>query len=188
MKAYHFTSDTLRGGRPIPPIGKWLEHEGEIIPCERGLHASERPLDALRYAPGCWLHRVELEDDIQTHGCPVDKHVGRRRKILATIDATKLLQEFARWCALQVIDLWDAPDVMRRYLETGDESLRDAARDAVNAANAASGAASGAARGAAWDAARNAAYAARDAARVRQQEKLLEMVEQAFERQKQGIA
>jgi hypothetical protein len=62
-----------------------------------------------------------------------------------------MLREFARWCALQVIHLWDAPDVVRQYLETGDESLRAAARAATRAA------ARNAARNAACDAARNAA-------------------------------
>ena len=120
MRGYHFTSDTLRDGTPIPPIGEWLEHEGEIIPCKSGLHASEHPLDALKYAPGVRLHLVELDGDMMPHGDPVDKHVGRRRKILKSIDATELLREFARWCALQVIHLWDAPDVVKKYLETGN--------------------------------------------------------------------
>jgi hypothetical protein len=33
-----------------------------------------------------------------------------------------------------VIHLWDAPDVVRWYLETGDETIRDAAVDAVDPA------------------------------------------------------
>jgi hypothetical protein len=113
---------------------------------------------------------VELDGEIVPHGEPVDKHVGRRRKILATIDATDLLREFARWCALHVIDLWDAPDVVRKYLETGDASLREAARDAAWAAARDSGAARAAlaaTREAAWEAARDAAWFA-------------EMVEAAF--------
>ena len=36
-------------------------------------------------------------------------------------------REFARWCALQVIHLWDCPEIVRLYLETGDESIRAAA-------------------------------------------------------------
>jgi hypothetical protein len=38
---------------------------------------------------------------------------------------------FTRQCALDVIDLWDAPAVVRQYLETGDESLRASAWDAA---------------------------------------------------------
>jgi hypothetical protein len=69
--------------------------------------------------------------------------VCRRRKIVKRIDATELLRKFARHCALSVIHLWDAPKVVRDYLETGDESLRAAAYHA--ASHAASPAASHAA-------------------------------------------
>jgi hypothetical protein len=124
MKAYHFTGSTLLDGAPIPAAGEWLIHTGTIEPCRSGLHASQHPFDALKYAPGSLLHLVEIEGDIQEHGEPVDKVVGRRRKILATIDAGPLLCEFARWCALQVIDLWDAPQIVREYLASGEKSLR----------------------------------------------------------------
>jgi len=131
MLGYHFTADTLRDGRPIPAQGEWLEYDGPIVPCCTGLHASKHPFDALQYAPGSQLHFVELDGALQSHGDPVNKWVGRRRKILASIDATDMLCEFARWCALQVIDLWDAPYVVRKYLATGDESLMLAARAAA---------------------------------------------------------
>lgn len=170
MRAYHFTSDTLRDGRAIPPIGEWLEHEGEITPCESGLHASVNPFDALGFAPGGQLHLVEIEGEIAEHGD--NKIVGRRRKILATVDAENMLWDFARWCALQMIDLWDAPDIVREYLETGDESKRAAARAAaMDAARAASRAAS---RDAAMDAARDA-----------QREKFQQVVDAEFAKQKE---
>ena len=93
---YHFTGATLRNGAPIPPIGEWIEVSGEIVPCENGLHASKHPFDSLTYAPGHMLHRVELGGEIVEHGDPVDKVAARRRKIVATIDAEKLLRIFAR--------------------------------------------------------------------------------------------
>jgi hypothetical protein len=160
---YHFTGEKLRDGRAIPPIGEWLEHDGPVEPCTSGLHASIDPFDALKYAPGNLLHRVELEGDLISHGDPVDKWVGRRRRIMESIDAEKLLREFARWCALQVVHLWECPPVVRQYLETGDESLRAAARDAASAA--------------AWGAAR---ADARAAARDTQRAKFNEMVNAAF--------
>jgi hypothetical protein len=95
----------------------------------------------------------------------------------------RLLREFARWCALQVIHMWNAPDVVREYLETGNEELRDeartAARDAARTAarTAARDAARTAARTAARDAARTAARAAaRDAAWAAQENKLRELI------------
>ena len=119
---YHFTGDALRDGQPIPPGGEWLEHAGPVVPCESGLHASEHVADALSYSPGPMLHRVELEGDLQPHGNPVDKWAGRRRRITASIDASELLRRHARWCALQVAPLWDAPAAMVTYLKTGDPS------------------------------------------------------------------
>ena len=149
MLAYHFTGDKLRNGDPIPPIGEWLEYAGEIVPCKSGMHASEHPFDALAYAPGNMLHRVELESELVSHGDPIDKWVGRRRRIIATINAESLLREFARWAANSVLHLWDAPPVVREYLATGDESLREAAGEA------------------AWEAARVAAWAAMPLAKAR---------------------
>jgi hypothetical protein len=134
ITGYHFTSATLRNGEPIPKPGVWLVHTGEISPCSSGLHASVKVFDALTYAPGPMLHKVILAGELQPHGDPVDKYVGRKRKILATIDATQLLWDFARWCALSVADKWDCPPTVRKYLETGDETLRAAAWDAAWAA------------------------------------------------------
>jgi hypothetical protein len=73
--------------------------------------AEAHPLDALRFAYG----------PILCHGT-------------AQIDTTPLLGQFARACALDVLHLWDAPDVVRAYLTTGDETIReDAARAAWDA-------------------------------------------------------
>ena len=172
MKAWHFVNESLRDGSPIPADGEKLVHDGELIMCESGLHASERIIDALKYAPGNTICRVELSGEIETD---TGKCVASERTILWRVDGEDLLREFARKCALDVIHLWDAPSVVREYLETGDESKRDAAwaaaRDAAwDAAGATAGATAwAAARAAAWAAARAAAgavarAAARDAA------------------------
>ena len=42
-----------------------------------------------------------------------------------------VLMEFARWCALQAVRLWDAPAVVIAFLRTGDENLREAAHQAA---------------------------------------------------------
>src|SRR5690606_23832545 len=80
------------------------------------------------YAPGPVLCLVEVEGIEAEHE---DKLVARRRRIVRRVDLTDDLRAFARQCALDVIHLWEAPDVVRRYLETGDDSLRDAAWDAA---------------------------------------------------------
>lgn len=201
IAGYHFTGTTLRNGDPIPKVGRWLRHVGPIVACSSGLHASEHPFDALQYAPGTLLHKVDLRRRLVAHGDPIDKWVGRERRILATVDAEPMLRGFARWCALSVIHLWEAPDVVRRFLLTGDESIRAAAWDAAAAgaratawaARAAWDAACDAARAelAAWDAARAAwdaaaaaaSAAAAAAARMAQRLEFLRLVDAAFTRE-----
>ena len=133
--AYHFVGKTLRDGRPIPKNGVWLEHDGELSMCNTGLHASIDPFDALQYAPGNTLCRVVVGGKIIVGD---DKLVASRRKIIKRINGQKLMRQFACECALSVAHLWDMPPVVREYLTTRKESLRDAARDAT------------------WDAARDA--------------------------------
>ena len=159
--AWHFVGDALRDGRPVPADGVTLKHKGKLELCASGLHASERLIDALGFAPGPILCRVQMGGTIKKDS---DKLVASQRTILWRIDSTDVLQKFARQCALDVAHLWDMPPVVRQYLETGDESIRAAAgaaaRDAAGAAAraAARAAATDAAWDAAWDAARDAAW------------------------------
>ncbi len=192
IKGYHFTNGMkLRDGRDVPAKGRWLKHDGEVVPCVSGLHCSVEPRDALKFSPGSVLHQVELRGDLQSHGDPVDKWAGRERKIIASLDCEWLLRYFARQQALSVAHLWDAPDVILEYLITGDESIRDAALGAAwdaalgAAWDAAWDAALAAVRGAAWatarDAVRDAVRAtARDAVRDAVRADFNALVEQAF--------
>ena len=174
--AWHFVGDTLRDGRDIPRDGEWLVHAGPVRICESGLHYSLDPFDALTYAPGPILCRVEVEGIVAKQD---DKGVARRRRIVARRDMTEYLRWFARLSALSVVHLWDTPDVVLDYLMTGDEPLRVAAWDAaMDAAWAAAwDAAWAAARAAAWDAAR---AAARAAARDEQRREFNRLVQEAF--------
>ena len=156
-------------------IGETLTVKGKIVPCRWGLHASVDPFDALQYAPGPLLYKVRLSGKIVPNDN--DKHAASERTAIAKRDSTQMLRAFARKVALSVIHLWDAPTIVREYLETGDESKKAAAGNAAwAAAGDAARAARAAARAAAW-AARDARDAAGDAAR-----KLFnEMVTQLFE-------
>ncbi len=137
--------------------------------CESGLHASERLIDALQYAPGPIICRVECGGEIERD---TDKLICRERTILWRVeDGGTLLKEFARKCALDVAHLWDMPAIVRQYLETGDKTASAAARATARAAasatawatasDAASAAARAAASATAWA---TASAAARDAA------------------------
>ena len=172
VPAWHFVGATLRDGRAVPPDGETLIHDGPLKLCASGLHASERIIDALQYAPGDTVCRVRCDGEILRDA---DKWVCTQRTILWRVDATDLLRRFARQCALDVAHLWKMPPVVLRYLKTGDETIRDAAR------NAARDAARAAAWDAAWDAASAAASAAardvaRDVARAAQIDILREML------------
>jgi hypothetical protein len=157
--AWHFVGKTLRDGSRIPRDGKLLIFKDAPIMCSKGYHASICPFDALQYAPGPILCRVECGGTLIREN---DKLVCTERRILARIDATEMLRYYARQEALSVIHLWKAPQVVLYYLMTGHENIRDAAW--VAARGAASGAARVAAWDAAWDAARDAAWAAARAA------------------------
>jgi hypothetical protein len=102
--------------------------------------------------------------------------VSAKRKILWRVDGEAVLRAFARWCALQVIDKWGAPDVVVEFLRTGDEKLRDAAWSAAR--DAAWSAAWSADWSAAWSAARSADwYADWDA----QNKQLEQMTREAYD-------
>jgi hypothetical protein len=189
--AWHFTGNTLRDGSPIPAIGETLVFPHKVEMCRSGYHWSLKPHQALKFAPGATLHKVNFGGYVEIGD---EKGVSSERTIIASIDATYLLRRFAADQALGVSHLWDMPKVVHDYLTTLDESEREAARDAVRDAarvdarsyawcaawdaawcaaldaawDAARGAAGDAARGAAWaaawDAARGAAWAAAEAA------------------------
>ena len=112
-------------------IGCTHKVTGRIVPCRNGLHSSYRPLDALRYAPGCILYIIRPGGEIvEEH----DKLASSERTYLARLDAKELLRKFARLCALDVLYLWSAPEVVVKFLKTGDPTLRRAAAEAAKAA------------------------------------------------------
>lgn len=149
--AWHFTSDKLRDGSPLPKVGMWEHYEGELELCESGLHWSREPFDALQHAPGANLRRVEIKGDFLEQS---DKGCSHYRRTVYQFDSTELLRYFARMQVLSVIHLYPngTDDVVFDYLMTGDESIREAAAE-----DAAAAAAPDSAGDAAWDAARAAA-------------------------------
>ena len=133
-------------GREVA-VGVTHTVEGPARLCHNGLHASEKILDALQYASSSILYRVELSGDID-HGD--DKSCSTERTYLGRIDVEEILRKFSRECALSVVHLWDAPQIVLDYLRSGDEGLRDAAWAASRAA--AGDASKAASWTASWDA------------------------------------
>ena len=158
--AWHFCSgDKLRDGKPLV-VGKTYHVTGKLVMCERGLHWSRRIIDALQYACGSTICLVEAWGNVEEQG---DKGVSSYRKVIAKMDATKLLRLFACDVADESMDRcgWkdhrsrNATVVARRHAngEATDAEL-SAAR------SAAEGAAEGAARSVAWSSAESAALSA----------------------------
>jgi hypothetical protein len=163
MKAYWFSNNEKRleyGDNRVVRLGRTHKHKGPLELCKSGLHASIRPLDALNYAPGHHLWIVELSGEILTVN---DKLCASERTYLQYVNCEQLLREFARKQALINIEkirpYTDQFDLILRYLQTGDESIRSATETAAEAA-----AWSAAAEAAAWSAAEAAAWSASEAA------------------------
>lgn len=159
-------------------LGKTHKITGKIVPCKHGLHLSTKIIDALKYSQGGIIYKVKGHGTVIPHGNPIDKYVcSKRTYIDGGINIEQTLRKFARLCALDVVHLWDALDVVIKYLISGKEELRPMAWAA--AGTAAWAAARAAARDTAWDAARDAAFAT---ARKKQNNRLRKMVNRQLRR------
>jgi len=204
MLGWHFIREdrTLGyGDDRLVRVGETLTVDCQPGLCEAGLHASPTVFDALQYAPGPVLCRVELGGVIVRGD---DKSAATKRTVLKMADVSAVLHEFACRCAEDALALVTNPDphslaaieTKRRWLkgQASDSELaaawaaaravarvvgRDAAWDAawVAAGAVARAAARAVARAAARAAARVAArVAAWDAARVVQRKRLASML------------
>jgi hypothetical protein len=171
LLAWHFLRDDCTTGYARIPVkvGQVFTVEGPLVMCEHGLHASRRLIDALRYAPGGVIERVELSGNIIERE---DKFAASRRTCLWMVDATATLHEFACRCAEDALALVEEPDprsleairVKRLWLAgKATDSELVAAKSAAKSA-AAKSAAWAAAEAAEWAAAKAAAEAAEWAA------------------------
>ena len=184
MFGYHFLKEdrclSNGDGRLVEPGSLFATSEIPVL-CKVGFHASEKPLDALTYAPGPVICRVHLNSRITHDG---DKMVAQERKVIWMANITAELHEFACQCAedalknAEIADplLWGAVEAKRKWLkgEVTDQQLNAAWSAAQDAAwSAAQDAAWSAAQNVAWSAAQDAAWsaawsAARSAARTKQ--------------------
>ena len=175
MLAWHLLSEDKRlgyGDGRLVEVGQTLECEGKPVLCDNGLHGSAMLIDALRYASGPIVCRVEIDGDVIEGE---DKLCGRRRTVLWMLDATRILHEFACACAEDALALVEQPDersvaaieAKRAWLrgEITDGEL-DSAWDAARAATGA----------VAWSATRNAVWA-------KQNERLTAMVMKSHEKE-----
>jgi hypothetical protein len=167
--AWHWTNGMkLRDGQPLK-VGKLYTHTGKLEMCAIGYHASTDIRDALSYAPGFTVSRVECSGEMIIGN---DKLVCTRRKAIWSFDAKKVVLAWSIRVATDAVksakkichdptwniwaDLWISGK--NRTADAAYVAARVAARAAAYAAARAADAADAA------DAARAAAYAAAYAA------------------------
>ena len=145
-----------RTGEKIEP-GAIVRVEGPIELCERGLHASINPFDALGFRPDGILTLIRLRGEIVVGD---DKLCATERETIAVMDpATQdrvlrlLACDFAEWAIG-----WSGAEPDQRSIDAIDCARRFARGEATAAELSA-------ARSAAWSAAESAADAAWSAAR-----------------------
>jgi len=111
MLAWHFLPHNKRlgyGDNRVVQAGKTYRLKSGIPTlCRNGMHGSRRLIDAIHYAPGDIVCRVDITGDIRTSS---DKIVGRNRKVLWMLDVANVLHEFACRCAEDVFSLVDKKD------------------------------------------------------------------------------
>jgi hypothetical protein len=125
MKAFYFANTDRRlrfGDNRKIHLGETHTIEGKPIMRERGLHASKKILNVLDYAPGPVIYIVDVSAEIVENGIICSKF---RTYLKGDIDISHILCKFARMCLLDVIDLQETPNIIIRYLKTGDESLTE---------------------------------------------------------------
>lgn len=118
--------------------------------------------DPARYLPEGWSGNAL--DILAVGECPASNRLWV--VLHSECIPSETLNLFARKCALSVAHLWEMPDIVRQYLETGDETLRDAALNACRYVSeyAAEAAAQAAAQDTSPETSRVAAYDAAQAA------------------------
>ena len=160
-------------GSQVWEVGKEYSVKGKVRKCSNGFHASEEPLQALRYINGEVLALVEASGDSDND---TDKVCYRSMKITKAYSWDKTTSvTMAIYAAEQVLKIYedkypndnrphDAIKAAKAYLKDSNKKNQDAAAYAANAAaNAAAYAAANAAANAAYAAANAAAYAAANA-------------------------
>jgi hypothetical protein len=134
MKAWYFSNKDCKlrydDGRLIEA---GITHTVKSTPklCNRGLHASERVIDALKHAPNSYIWFVNVSHKVDKGD---DKICGQRRKYYWGFDASDVLRAFARKQAL--INIEKAKPYFKsnsdynlvvEFLMTGKADLRSAA-------------------------------------------------------------
>jgi len=108
--AWHFLRDNGRTqfGDIEVKKGQVYRADGMLELCRNGMHASVKAIDALNFANGALISRVEIRPPYLIGN---DKLCGRARKVLWIMDVTALLYEFACREALRALRKANVTDI-----------------------------------------------------------------------------
>lgn len=131
MIAWYFAPEDRKVG-----VLDWMVEEGEChvlngtLDIEKNsFRGSVRAVDALGGGP--WACIVRLGGETLQYR---NTHYALERTYLRVLDATDVLNQFARDRALEVSHLWDMPEIVRQYLTTGDPVSRIQASSGIMSA------------------------------------------------------
>ena len=171
--AWHFTNGMkLRDGQPLK-VGKVYKHVGPLEMCATGYHASIDIRDALSFAPGFTVSRVECRGEMEQQS---DKLVCRERKVLWTMDAKKIILKWSTRVATDAVKMVRKTSTDKAWDTWADMWISGKYRTYAAAKAAASAAYAASAANAAY-AASYAAYADANAARKKYSGWLVAMIE-----------
>jgi len=120
MLGWYFSNNSKQlrygDGRKIRP---GITHKVTGVPflCQWGLHASKNIVDALIWAPGLYIWRVELSGQLKFSS---DKMVASERKYLWGYRSEDIFKKFLRLCAYDLRNLLTMDLFIEEYLRTGD--------------------------------------------------------------------
>lgn len=136
-----FGGEALRRDLVIITPGETEHHDGPLVLCESGLHASTSLLDAMVYAPGGILRRVECDGEVveRKRG---DKLVCSMRRELWRVPWSvvgPVVVRWAAWCGRRTIRRATVSTSYMAFLAVAScGAAREAARHAASDAGYAS--------------------------------------------------
>ena len=132
--AFHFSNKAgtlgYGDGRQIR-VGETLSVDCKPELCKIGLHGSQSVVDALGYAGGARLWKVEIWENVD---CGDDKLCGNNRR--AVVDYGEILPiivEFAKWCSDRAAKSAESAAKSAKYAEYAKSAAEDAKYAAKNA-------------------------------------------------------
>ena len=125
--AWHFlpADGKTRYSQETVAVGGTLEATGKLILCTNGLHASRKILDALGYAPGLIVCRVEISGEVVEGD---DKLCGQQRRCLAMGNIRKPVLHALADCWARLFERINLADLPWRPVE---QAIRDYADEKI---------------------------------------------------------